>query len=287
MTHALLQAGAQVPWSAVRRPLNAAAELTCVGATVHLSQLRRLYEQTTDHACGHRKAGAPPALALGGASFGGFSWRVALVCCLEKRQQSCEGEPDAASQPAGASPWRLGLQVAAAPLLGDPLRHAQGPWSRHLGSIGAAKAAAAAAHHCRGNTSDAAPLRADQQAPGAGGAGGGMPAAAYDAVASVCVEVGERVAPADAPEAGARHVVLLREPCAAAWCMRPAAEEQAGGGDEPRGGCGLCRRGTVADALAADGGGGLFAGWQPERWSALAPGGQLQWRCDLRVLTDY
>ncbi|KAI8465115.1 MAG: hypothetical protein J3K34DRAFT_461605 [Monoraphidium minutum] len=340
MTRALLEAGGDVPWSAVRRPRAAPEALTAACATVHLSQLRGLHEQQQGAAGGAGAAASaegahagdggggthwatpPAALELGGASFGGYTWKVALMCCDEPPADSQgEGEqaPDGGGAGEGGAPaWRLGLRVSAAPLLcghrggaAAAAAEADGSLSEHLMSIGAAKAAAAAARHVRlddllpeaqahlehavsGCKRRGPAPQAGAHAPPPPAAAAATATAALGVVAGVCVEVAERPDLLGPPGTGGPPFapLLLSESCASAgdggrtWCMRAGLAAGGGGGA-----CGLCRRGIARDALAAAGGGDaaatLFAGWQPARWSALAPVGQLHWRCRLRVLTDY
>jgi hypothetical protein len=341
MTRALLQAGCGVPWSAVRRTHAAAEALTEVTGCVRLSQLRAVHERALDGLYTSAACGAVGAagLQLGCLAFGGYSWRVELVCCLaEEVQRGLDGfsHEDTSGQPgqqaqqplrpltrdnSGGTPskaaWRLGLRVSAAPLLGagcaklagggassaGPVslnstsgligQQEPGDMSRQLLAVGAAKAADAAARHI---------TRTDSP-PGSAATCGS--AAAFDVVAGVRVAAAERVEALDNSSSnggGAFQPLLLSERCdardgGAAWCMRARARGGVTDGVPREAACGLCRRGTVTDALAASGmvgapGDGaealtVFSGWRPERWSALAPAGQLQWRCSLRLLTDY
>lgn len=353
MTRALLDAGADVPWSAVRRTRAAAEGLTAACGQARLFQLRRLHEQTQawDDTRGGTcaGAGAAPALELGRASFGGYEWRAALVCCMEPPAAEGGQEPGEDGSAAGAGPrqdadrlatsraaamsvpWRLGLRIAASPLLGrrasmdaapaGPQHDSEGGHAgggavvggaalAELLAIGATKAAAAVGRHFPPDAPAAdAPAGAafpEELAVAALGAavpagaacgtreGGGArhsACQAFDVVAGVCVEVAERQEQLAEPAGGGGRAfapLLLALSCAGAaggaWCLRAAGRAGARG-------CGLCRSGVVGDALAAAGGGDAavtaFAEWQPERWSALAPAGQLHWRCGLRLLTDY
>jgi len=295
MTHALLEADEDVPWSAVRRPRTASEERASVRATVHLSQIRRLFEQASDTwerrqrltggaTSASRGSAAEPSLLVGAAAFGGFRWRVALVCCPE--------EPAERDELAGLRGWRLGLQVAATPLLGDHFRQDEqslaiggpanasltpsSPARRLLFDIGKSKASAAATRHC--------PVAAAAAGGGHSDCQDAAASAAFDVAVSVALGVGEHaeVVQAAAAAAGARHALLLNQACnhgaPRGWCTRAGPES-----------CGLCRRGTIPNALqpAGDDAAAAFHGWQPERWSALAPAGQLHWCCALRLLTDY
>jgi hypothetical protein len=317
MTHARLQSDSGVPWSAVRRPRAAAEELATVAGGARLSQLRRLHEETAGWLAGEAPAaaaggggggGAPPRLELGATVCGGLSWRVALVCCpVDAEESQREGAgTEAPARDLHRAPlcWRLGLQVEAAPLFG---RWATAAWgaqpcdvaapgalterAHRLFSIGAAKAAGAVARHV-----SAAPGAACGAGPEA--AAGSQPAAcaALHLMVGVSCDVGEHAAALQPSQAitpmwlsenccggggcGDGGGAGTPQPVCGGWCLR-------GGGR----GCGFCRRGALPAPLPRAGGAGgegaPFEGWQPERWSALAPGGQLHWRCALRVLTDY
>jgi hypothetical protein len=265
-------------------------------------------------------SGDGSGLLLGAACFGGYRWSVELVCCQLPRalesgdtingsssgsngsSSSGGGTSDGQPQPQGqqqeapvpgasraAAPWRLGLRVSACPMLGA--FHASGSdgsapaaagildGNRHLLAVGAAKARAALAHHATA-------------APEGGGCEGEAHEAAFDVAAGVCLAAAEHH---EQPLAatGPFWPLALRQSCGAAgggaWCLRPAAVGRQDGA--AGGGCGLCRRGVAEDALAAasavGAGHGAFEGWEPARWSALAPAGQLRWHCALRLLTDY
>ena len=301
MTHTLLEADAHIPWSAVRRPRAAADGLAAVSAPARLSQLRRLYEDTAGWLAGGAGVSGVPRLELGAATFGGLCWRVALVCCpvtadVGENGTASGGRHTDAELRAGPLRWRLGLQVAAAPLLGrwswseggsnEQRGNSSAPVqcgrSHPLYEVGAAKAAAAAQQNRPHHTMH---LQED---------GGAQPVSVADAAlhltVGICADVGEHAGALQ--RAAALVPLLLSESCCDSaygesrgphpWCLRGGA-------------CGFCRRGALPAALPHEGnrGGGaedrtaLFVGWQPERWSALAPGGQLYWHCTLRVVTDY
>jgi hypothetical protein len=214
----------------------------------------------------------------------------------------------------GAVQWRLGLRIAAGPLLstaagggGSPEAAGRPASSSHrsgqLLAIGAAKAAAALTRHCRpcgSAAATAAPTRAANKPRSDGALDDCRTAAsaAFDLAVGVRAGVGETLdalaaaAAATAALAGSGGSLLplaLREGCGgAAWCLRAS-----GGAPAAAAPCRFCRRGVLAAPLprapgeAAWASPPVFVGWQPALWSALAPGGQLHWHCALRVLTDY
>lgn len=183
--------------------------------------------------------------------------------------------------------------------LGGPGGARLAPWQEDLLSIGSSRAAAAMGR-LGGSAQDAAAAAGGATPVAAASSVSAPVAAAFDVAAGVCVEVVEHgTLLGDAAPAGPFKALMLRGSCGqwgrqktSGWCCAWQAAGRQGGSAGGAGGaaaCGFCRHGTLGDAFGGgrDGEGPVFQGWQPERWSALAPGGRLHWRCALRLLTDY